>query len=124
MDRANSVSAIAMRSIATQSSDHEPAKVISEKAEPSEPMGRIRKLIKSSKDLVVFYKNGLKLLWDNGKKAKALRERVAQGHDLTRAEFQLVHRSGIDMLKLVPFGLIFVILPESVGGFPLDVAVT
>ncbi|KAJ8663808.1 hypothetical protein O0I10_000082 [Lichtheimia ornata] len=79
------------------------------------PKGRIAQLYEKSKALIGFYKDGLKLLWANQKEAKALKQKVEeQGYVLNRAEFQLIHRSQKDMLKLIPFGLIFLILPESI----------
>ncbi|KAI9316788.1 hypothetical protein BX666DRAFT_196420 [Dichotomocladium elegans] len=47
-----------------------------------------------SKELITFYKTGLKTLWANQKEAKALGARVQeQGYVLNRSEFQLVNRS-------------------------------
>ncbi|KAI9030882.1 LETM1-like protein-domain-containing protein [Phycomyces nitens] len=81
----------------------------------NEPTSRIGKFIKFSKDLISFYKTGLKLLWANGKTAKALKQKVQnEGYNLNRAEFQLVRNSHKDMLKLIPFGIVFMILPESI----------
>jgi hypothetical protein len=80
------------------------------------PKTGISKFIQQSKELVTFYKDGLKLLWTNKKEAAALQLKVKeQGYLLNRPEFQLVHRSKKDMLKLIPFGLVFLILPESVS---------
>ncbi|KAG0170700.1 hypothetical protein DFQ28_006667 [Apophysomyces sp. BC1034] len=80
-----------------------------------EPTSRIGKLIKQSKELLAFYKGGLKLLWANSKEAKALKQKVEKGgYVLNRSEFQLVHQSSKDMLKLIPFGIVVLILPESI----------
>ncbi|KAL1933226.1 hypothetical protein VTP01DRAFT_7316 [Rhizomucor pusillus] len=86
------------------------------------PSSRIGKLIQKSKEMVTFYKNGLKQLWSNQKLAKALQVKVQQdGYNLTRSEYQLVHRSKKDMIKLIPFGFIFLILPESIPLFVIFV---
>lgn len=80
-----------------------------------QPTSRIGQFIQQSKELVVFYKNGIKLLWSNHKEAKALQLKVQQeDYELKRSEFQLIHRSKKDMIKLIPFGFVFCILPESV----------
>lgn len=82
----------------------------------TQPTSRIGKFIQQSKDLIKFYKDGLKQLWANNKEAKALQLKVAnEGYQLSRSEFQLIHQSKKDMLKLIPFGLVFMILPESVS---------
>ncbi|CAO3621021.1 unnamed protein product [Mucor hiemalis] len=47
------------------------------------PTSRIGKFIQHSKDLIKFYKDGLKLLWNNNKQAKALLLRVKnEGYEL------------------------------------------
>lgn len=82
------------------------------------PTSRIGKFIQQSKDLIKFYKDGIKLLWANNKEAKALQLKVKnEGYVLNRSEFQLIHQSKKDMLKLIPFGFVFMILPESVKYF-------
>lgn len=79
------------------------------------PTSRIGKFIQNSKDLIRFYKDGLKLLWVNNKESKALQLKVKnEGYQLNRCEFQLIHQSKKDMLKLIPFGFVFMVLPESV----------
>lgn len=81
-----------------------------------QPTSRIGKFIQQSKDLIKFYKDGLKQLWANNKEAKALQLKVAnEGYELSRSEFQLIHQSKKDMVKLIPFGFVFMILPESVS---------
>ncbi|KAI8582617.1 hypothetical protein K450DRAFT_226116 [Umbelopsis ramanniana AG] len=56
-----------------------------------------------------------KLLWANHKTTKSLKEKVSkEGHVLTRDEFQLIHLSEKDMIKLIPFAAIFLILAESI----------
>jgi hypothetical protein len=82
----------------------------------TQPTSRIGKFIQQSKDLIKFYKDGLKQLWANNKEAKALQLKVAnEGYELSRSEFQLIYQSKKDMLKLIPFGFVFMILPESVS---------
>lgn len=79
------------------------------------PTSRIGKFIQHSKELIRFYKDGLKLLWSNNKEAKALQLKVKnEDYQLTRSEFQMIHQSKKDMLKLIPFGFVFLVLPESV----------
>jgi hypothetical protein len=79
------------------------------------PQSRIGQFIQKSKDLIRFYKDGLKLLWSNNKEAKALLLKVQnEGYVLNRSEFQLINQSKKDMVKLIPFGFVFLILPESV----------
>ncbi|KAI8377593.1 uncharacterized protein BYT42DRAFT_349879 [Radiomyces spectabilis] len=57
----------------------------------NEPTSRLGKLYKQSKELVIFYKNGIQLLWNNNKTAKALKRKVAEeGYVLDRNQFQLV----------------------------------
>ena len=51
---------------------------------------RLVQLFQKSKALVVFYKDGLKMLWANHKAAKTLKQQMLQGHKLNRSEFQLV----------------------------------
>lgn len=81
----------------------------------NQPTSRIGKLIQQSKELVKFYKDGIKLLWSNHKEAKVLQLKVQnEGYELSRSEFQLIHRAQKDIIKLIPFGIIFCILPESV----------
>ncbi|KAF7731280.1 hypothetical protein EC973_000696 [Apophysomyces ossiformis] len=81
----------------------------------SEPTSRIGKFIKQSKELLAFYKGGVKLLWANHKTVKQLKQKVEkEGYTLSRSEFQLVHESGKDMLKLIPFGIVLLVLPESI----------
>lgn len=76
---------------------------------------RIGRFYQNSKDLVRFYKDGLKMIWSNNKKVKALEQKIlTEGYQVNRSEFQLIRETKKDMLKLIPFGLIFLILPESV----------
>ncbi|KAI9297511.1 hypothetical protein K502DRAFT_340106 [Neoconidiobolus thromboides FSU 785] len=66
------------------------------------------------KELFYFYKNGIKLIFKNRKEASLLKAKQNQGEVLTRREFQLIYNSGKDMKKLIPFGLLLLILPESI----------
>ncbi|ORX49449.1 LETM1-like protein [Hesseltinella vesiculosa] len=81
------------------------------------PKSRIGQLIQQSKELLAFYKNGIKTLWENNKTAKALAVKVQEGYQLNRYEYQLVHHTKQDMRKLIPFGVLVVILPESIPFF-------
>lgn len=59
-----------------------------------QPTSYLGKLYQQSKELVVFYKDGLKLLWSNNKTSKALQRKVQhEGYVLNRSEFQLVRHS-------------------------------
>jgi len=76
---------------------------------------KLVKLYQQAKKLITFYKDGIKLLWANHQTAKALKHKVSkEGHVLTRDEFQLIHLSEKDMVKLIPFAAIFCILAESI----------
>ena len=89
--------------------------------EATPPTSRIGKFIQQSKDLVRFYKDGVKLLWNNNKQSKALQQKVQnEGYVLNRSEFQLIHQTKKDMMKLIPFGIVFMILPESVRDCTLE----
>ncbi|KAI8335715.1 LETM1-like protein-domain-containing protein [Chlamydoabsidia padenii] len=82
------------------------------------PTSYIGKLYQQSKELVVFYKDGLKLLWSNNKASKALVKKVQQeDYVLNRTEYQLIHHNKINMQKLIPFSIIFMVLPESIPFF-------
>ncbi|KAI8979442.1 LETM1-like protein-domain-containing protein [Mycotypha africana] len=85
--------------------------------------GRISQFIQHSKELVRFYKDGLKQIWSNYQLTKEIRGKLEKdGMDsLTRQEFQLLRRSQKDMIKLIPFGFIFMILPESIPLFVIFV---
>ncbi|KAI8380513.1 LETM1-like protein-domain-containing protein [Choanephora cucurbitarum] len=80
-----------------------------------ESQSRIMRFIQQSKELVRFYKDGLKQIWTDNKQSKALLTKVAnEGYVLNRSEFQLVHQTQKNMVKLIPFGFVFLILPESI----------
>ncbi|KAJ1916230.1 hypothetical protein H4219_003898 [Mycoemilia scoparia] len=66
-----------------------------------------------------FYKQGCKQLYQNQKESKAISKRIADGEKITRKEFQIVQQAKEDFWKMIPFGLLVVILPESI---PLFVA--
>ncbi|SAM05606.1 hypothetical protein [Absidia glauca] len=100
----------------TVSKEAVPEKATTEEAKA--PTSYLGKLYQQSKELVVFYKDGLKLLWSNNKQSKSLLQKVQQeGYVLNRSEYQLIHHNRIDMQKLIPFSLIFLILPESIPFF-------
>ncbi|KAI9290363.1 LETM1-like protein-domain-containing protein [Umbelopsis sp. AD052] len=94
-----------------ENSTNEQTNVEKTEKEPS----KIVKLYQQTKKLMTFYKDGIKLLWANHKTTKSLKEKVSkEGHVLTRDEFQLIHLSEKDMIKLIPFAAIFLILAESI----------
>ncbi|ORX88707.1 LETM1-domain-containing protein [Basidiobolus meristosporus CBS 931.73] len=66
------------------------------------------------KELARFYKNGLKQVWVNNEKTKLLKIRQSQGYQLTRKEFQLVSKAPRDFRKLIPFGMLALVLPEVI----------
>ncbi|KAK9768021.1 hypothetical protein K7432_001658 [Basidiobolus ranarum] len=66
------------------------------------------------KELARFYKNGLKQVWINNEKTKLLKIKQSQGYQLTRKEFQLVSKAPKDFRKLIPFGLLALVLPEVI----------
>ncbi|KAI8993584.1 LETM1-like protein-domain-containing protein [Pilobolus umbonatus] len=75
----------------------------------------IGRLYQQSKDLVRFYKDGIKLLWSNKKEAQLIMQKVKnESYEWTRSEYQLVHQSKKDVVKLIPFAFVFLILPESI----------
>ncbi|KAJ1674819.1 hypothetical protein EV182_002498 [Spiromyces aspiralis] len=76
-------------------------------------------LYKKLKAYLTFYKEGCKQLYYNQKEAYAIRQRVKDGEKISRKEFQLEHQAQRDFWKMIPFGLLVMILPESI---PLFVA--
>ncbi|GAA5810287.1 hypothetical protein MFLAVUS_003707 [Mucor flavus] len=104
-----------LKPLTTETTTEKVAEQVAEQVVTKAPTSRIGKFIQQSKDLIRFYKDGLKLLWTNNKEAKALKLKVQnEGYELTRREFQLIHKSKKDMIKLIPFGCVFMILPESI----------
>ncbi|KAJ2078288.1 hypothetical protein H4R24_004596 [Coemansia sp. RSA 988] len=89
------------------------------RADPTLP-GQSLTLMKKIKAYLAFYKTGVKELWGNMKVVKSIDSRVRAGTVVSRAEFQIHLRSPADRLRLVPFGLLLILLPESI---PLVVAV-
>ncbi|KAK9729518.1 hypothetical protein K7432_000203 [Basidiobolus ranarum] len=66
------------------------------------------------KELLVFYKNGIKKTFSNKKAAKVLKAKQAAGQELTRKEFQLVSGAFSDSRKLVPFAFLLILFPEAI----------
>ncbi|ORY06554.1 LETM1-domain-containing protein [Basidiobolus meristosporus CBS 931.73] len=66
------------------------------------------------KELLVFYKNGIKQTFSNKKMAKGLKKKQAAGQELTRKEYQLISRAFADSRKLVPFAFLLVLFPEAI----------
>ncbi|KAI9309121.1 hypothetical protein BJ944DRAFT_54851 [Cunninghamella echinulata] len=86
------------------------------KKQQQQDVSKIRKYYNQVKELISFYKSGLKLLWANKKAVQELQKRIQEeNYNLTRSEFQQIHINKIDMRKLIPFSIIFFILPESVS---------
>jgi hypothetical protein len=73
-------------------------------------------LYKTGRAYISFYKTGVSNVRTTSKLARSLRERAAKAPGqqtvLTRAEWQVVHRSRKDMLRLPAFGLIFLVFGE------------
>ncbi|RUS17213.1 hypothetical protein BC937DRAFT_90257 [Endogone sp. FLAS-F59071] len=84
---------------------------------PAKQPFSITGLFQKSKELFVFYKNGVKLLLGNRKTVKELKEAQRKGQVWNRREFQMVHTTEEDMRKLIPFGIFLAILPEAVSLF-------
>ncbi|PIA14866.1 hypothetical protein COEREDRAFT_88387 [Coemansia reversa NRRL 1564] len=88
------------------------------RVDPTLP-GQSLTLIKKIKAYLGFYKSGAKELWGNMKVVKDIDSRVCAGAVVSRAEFQIHLRNPADRLRLVPFGLLLLFLPEAI---PLLVA--
>lgn len=59
------------------------------------------------------FKKGTSLMWQNGKAAKVVRNRVrAEGGSLAYSELQLLRKSGEDTTKLVQAGFVWLFIPE------------
>ncbi|CAG8439250.1 11437_t:CDS:2 [Ambispora gerdemannii] len=68
-----------------------------------------------ARELVTFYKNGLKQLWENQKVARQLKAKRDENlSSLTRHEFQLacIRTADSDRSKLIPFALVLITIPE------------
>ncbi|KAJ1729901.1 hypothetical protein LPJ61_003302 [Coemansia biformis] len=82
-------------------------------ADPTLP-GLTLTFFQKAKGYLAFYKQGVKALWQNGKAAGGIRQRLKDGSQVTRAEFQIHQRHPGDRLRLVPFGLLLVVFPEII----------
>ncbi|KAH7138212.1 hypothetical protein B0J11DRAFT_475605 [Dendryphion nanum] len=77
-------------------------------------------LWKCGRAYISFYKAGISNVRSTSKLAKTLRAKSANNPDiLTRAEWQLVGRSRMDMLRLPAFGLLVLVFGEWVPVFAL-----
>ncbi|KAJ2614929.1 hypothetical protein H4S08_001480 [Coemansia sp. RSA 1365] len=88
------------------------------RVDPTLP-GQSLTFINKIKAYLGFYKSGAKELWGNMKVVKDIDSRVSAGAVVSRAEFQIHLRNPADQLRLLPFGLLLVFLPEAI---PLLVA--
>ncbi|KAF9907522.1 hypothetical protein BX616_000393 [Lobosporangium transversale] len=77
--------------------------------------GKAKDFFRKGKEIVIQCKDGVKLLWVNKKIVKDLKQaQREEGHQLTRREFQLIHKTDADIKRLIPFGLIFVLATEYI----------
>ncbi|KAJ2776924.1 hypothetical protein GGI15_004676, partial [Coemansia interrupta] len=76
--------------------------------------GQTLTFVQKIKGFVSFYKSGLKELVSNLRAASGIQARMANGEAVTRAEYQIVHRSPSDKLRLVPFGFLVLVIPELI----------
>ncbi|KAJ2691427.1 hypothetical protein H4R19_006373, partial [Coemansia spiralis] len=70
--------------------------------------------IQKAKGYLAFYKQGARTLWQNGRAVSEIRRRLGTGELVTRAEFQIVQRHAGDRLRLIPFGVLLVVLPKAI----------
>ncbi|KAF9107886.1 hypothetical protein BGX27_008550 [Mortierella sp. AM989] len=82
---------------------------------PTGVVGKAKDFFRKGKEIVIQCKDGVKLLWVNKTIVKDLkRAQTEEGRQLTRREFQLVHKTEIDLKRLIPFGLVFVLATEYI----------
>ncbi|KAF9435453.1 hypothetical protein BGZ76_006266 [Entomortierella beljakovae] len=85
---------------------------------PPPPTGIVAKskdFIRKGKEIVIQCKDGVKLLWTNKTIVKNLKKvQKEEGHQLTRREFQLIQKTDIDLMRLIPFGLVFILATEYI----------
>lgn len=75
---------------------------------------RAKTLYQTGTKLAVQFWQGSKQLRVNAQEASILiNKQKLSGYKFTRKDFQLVHKSGKDMAKLIPFFIVLLILPES-----------
>ncbi|KAG0047256.1 hypothetical protein BGZ83_007661 [Gryganskiella cystojenkinii] len=82
---------------------------------PTGLSGKISEFYRKGKEIVIQCKDGVKLLWVNKKIVKDLKQaQIEDGYQLTRREFQLIHKTDIDVMRMIPFGLIFLLATEYI----------
>lgn len=82
---------------------------------PTGVVGKAKDFFRKGKEIVIQCKDGVKLLWVNKKVVKELKlAQKENGHLLTRREFQLVNKTEIDIKRMIPFGLVFLLATEYI----------
>ncbi|KAF9909003.1 hypothetical protein EC991_009185 [Linnemannia zychae] len=82
---------------------------------PTGVVGKAKDFFRKGKEIVIQCKDGVKLLWVNKKVVKELKKAQQEnGHVLTRREFQLVNKTEIDIKRMIPFGLVFLLATEYI----------
>ncbi|KAG0327271.1 hypothetical protein BGZ99_008032 [Dissophora globulifera] len=78
-------------------------------------VGKAKSFLRKGKEIVIQCKDGVKLLWVNKKIVASLKKAQKEdGHQLTRREFQLIHKTDIDIKRMIPFGLVFLLATEYI----------
>ncbi|KAF9584093.1 hypothetical protein BGW38_007603 [Lunasporangiospora selenospora] len=84
---------------------------------PPPPKGlgaKAKEFWNKGKEIVIQCKDGVKLLWTNKKIVKELKRSQLEGYAVTRREFQLIHKTDIDIKRLIPFALVFTFATEYI----------
>ncbi|KAF9382766.1 hypothetical protein CPB97_006938 [Podila verticillata] len=82
---------------------------------PTGVVGKAKDFLRKGKEIVIQCKDGVKLLWVNKKIVKDLKKAQKEnGHQLARREFQLIHKTDIDVKRMIPFGLVFLLATEYI----------
>ncbi|KAG0019101.1 hypothetical protein BGZ81_009936 [Podila clonocystis] len=82
---------------------------------PTGVVGKAKDFFRKGKEIVIQCKDGVKLLWVNKKIVKDLKKAQKEsGHQLTRREYQLIHKTDIDIKRMIPFGLVFLLATEYI----------
>ncbi|KAF9098023.1 hypothetical protein BGX29_007831 [Mortierella sp. GBA35] len=82
---------------------------------PTGVVGKAKDFFRKGKEIVIQCKDGVKLLWVNKRVVKELRKAQKEnGHELTRREFQLTIKTDIDIKRMIPFGLVFLLATEYI----------
>lgn len=99
----------------TQLAENDASKTAVTDAKPNKTLTeRAKELWATAKYLFKFYFNGVKQIWANRTRVKAVQARVANGGAaLTREESQLIRTHNADMRKLPLFLFILLILEEA-----------